>query len=453
MGKRTVTSLILTAAMGGAVLTTMPNVNGIGGSGSSGGTSSSSENNSTDSYESSSDSDNNPVELRCELLTSFLSNVNIPYAQELACNKIEEISRKNVKRFKGNHLTLAGAKEISSCRLECPDFSRTTEVESILDEGIADLDGDTVDLDDDTVEKKLPPILEFKLSDLKSAKNSIKTDRNGESKFFYLQGINALDLYKSKYYTKGSVVNLASQFNALESTSDELSSVINWVRDTHTQGPMGALQAIAAAKYRESAKCMDCLLDAIEDLLQKCKVSNEQIITDKYQNLYKNGYLKLSEIKDINDLRTFNSFLKDHVNEMNFLSQWARCEGSEMTQLQVFTAAPSFQGEEINWESNDERTKLLKECCITLVGAQYRALAQSAAIRSAETGENVGLHVNMVGRGAFKNPVDTIPEALKALSDELKDQNVTVYLHYYQKENFWEKYTKQAGISDVTELR
>lgn len=384
------------------------------------------ENNSMGSNESEistlSDYSNNSAKLKSALLTQFLKDAKISETQEKAF--IE--SNKFLKKCKGNHLALAAANKISSLRCEEGVTSCPTKFEAILDSGVKD--GDL-------------PIWEFTLANLKAAKNNVKTSENRKDKdvkFFYLHGIDALHLHENEHCKDGDIVNLASQFNALESMSSKPLSVARWVHD-YTQGPMGALQAVSAAKHRESAYVHGALLDAIKGLLQECKVNRNTAITDKYPELYKGGYLQLWKIDDINDLKAFTLFLKSNVEKINFLSQWVKCEGTGKKQLQVFTAAPSFQGVGINWKINDERTNLLKECCVTLVGAQYRVLAQAAAIRASATGKNVGLHVTMIGHGAFNNPEETIPAALKALKDELKDQDVTVYLHHFGA-NQWEKY-------------
>jgi len=80
---------------------------------------------------------------------------------------------------------------------------------------------------------------------------------------------------------------------------------------------------------------------------------------------------------------------------------------------------------------------------------QYKALAQSAAIRSVETNKNIKLHVTMIGHGVFNNPDETIASALKVMKEELQGHDVTVFLHYYGN-NSWTKGAEKAGVEWTT---
>ena len=160
----------------------------------------------------------------------------------------------------------------------------------------------------------------------------------------------------------------------------------------------------------------------------------------------------MMEITDVKDMKTFTSFLENNLKDIKFLSQWVRCEGTGKKQLQVFTAAPSFQGRGGNiWDKKDELTNLRREACARLVEVQYKALAQAAAIRSTETGENVKLHVSMIGHGVFNNPDETVAASLKVLKNELKGYDVTVFLHVrLDKPNVWLKGAEKADIKWTT---
>ncbi len=253
-------------------------------------------------------------------LIDFLREARISPCQDVAFQE----TNKYLNRFSGSHLDLAGSDDISSYRYDT--FTATpTDVESILDKGVREND---------------LPIESFTLSELETAARSVP--RNcGSAQFFYLGGINALKLHEMDCCKNGDIINLASQFNALESTSSRLSPVKNWRYD-FTQGPMASLQAVAAAKHRESASLQRKLPDALEDLLSRCMVDGTSI-TNKYRDLYQNGYLQLWKITDINDLRELNSFLKNHVNEMKFLSQWVKCEGSEKNSFKYLLLRRHFK--------------------------------------------------------------------------------------------------------------
>ena len=201
-----------------------------------------------------------------------------------------------------------------------------TSLEKILDYGVKN--GDL-------------PIQNFSVADVQNAKSKAKPTSDKDVKFFLYPNLDALKMHEEESVEDGSIVNLASQYNALESVSNKPSSVKWWPYD-QTQGPYCALQSVVGAKHREAAHLQQKLTDALEDLLKECKINGQSII-QKYPNLYTGGYLEMMEIKDTNDMEVFKSFLAKNVQEMKFLSQWVRCEGTGKKQLQVFTAAPSFQ--------------------------------------------------------------------------------------------------------------
>ena len=283
------------------------------------------------------------------------------------------------------------------------------------------------------------PIKEFTLNQINSEsalKKSEKSDLKPEFKI--IKGVDALKLSESA--EDCSIVQVASQFNALESVSSKPTEVKSWIYD-NTQGPRASLQAVAAAKHRESAHLQNKLPDAIQGILEKSKLKDGTQILKKYPNLYKNGYLKLLEIKSVEDLKTFKDFLDLNIGEFKFLSQWVKCEGTGKKQLQVFSAAPSFQGAYIDWSKTDARTNLLKEICKVIVINEYKSIAQIASLRSKQVDEPVSLHLTLVGQGVFNNPPEMIQELVETIKKELENTNVKVYLHGWSKEDCkkWEK--------------
>lgn len=360
-------------------------------------------------------------ESESKLFLDFIKTPKISEAAEKAFN----ISNEFVKKYNGDHCE--AAYELSSYRYS--QDSGKTEIEEILDKACSEND---------------LPIENYTLKDVNDTSKLI-SNSNKEPKFIFYKGLNSIDIHNQKEFSDGDVVNLASQFNALESPSSYyLSSVKEWPGD-HTQGPYCALQSVEACKHREAASLQGKLSDALKDILDECVVDGKKI-TEKYPNLYRKGYLQPELIKNDKDLEIFRNFICDdkNIEKMKFLSQWVKCEGSEKMQLQVFTAAPSFSYG-MNWKSSSNRTNLLKECCTKLIEVQYKALAQVAALRADNSGKNISLHVTMVGHGVFHNPTTTIPVALKALKENLTGHDVTVYLHCF-KDNLWEKYAKELGI-------
>ena len=295
------------------------------------------------------------------------------------------------------------------------------------------------------------PILPFTLEQIynEPVPEDLKQSDLGRKPFVVVAGVDALKLYERKQFAQyRNIVQVASQFNALESPDEHPSAVINWIGD-HSQGPRASLQSPWAAKQRESAHVKGKLPDAIQGLLGKCVLTDGSKILEKYKNvqfgrnkgrrynLYENGYLQLFVIKDENDLQTLRDFLCENVGEIKFLSQWVKCGKDGVKQLQVFNAAPSFQAlyPSPNWEKTDNRTNLLKEICEIIVASQYKALGKVAAIMSKQA-ENppVALHLTLVGQGVFKNPPEVMKTAMQAVADEIEGSNVQVFVHGYKAE-------------------
>lgn len=367
-----------------------------------------------------------------------------------------EVSPTQEKAFKETASTLERVRNRSEAvRLLSSDRyavqePEPTKVERDLDQGVRE--GDL-------------PVPDFTIKDVQAAKNSAESKCIGKDKdveFVYyrwvdvnetkgMRGQPAQLLYEQPEAEDGCFVNLASQFNALESVSTDPSAVLLWIQD-HTQGPQSALQSIAGSKHREAAAIQGKLPDAIKSLLEKCLVDGKPI-TEKYKHLYSNGYLQLLQIKNKNDMEALLSFLDNNIGDMKVLMQWVRCEGSGKRQLQFFTAAPAFvAGYRYGmWNKNDEMTKLRKQICVKLIEAQYRAMAQVACIRADETGKNVKMHISMVGCGSFHNPRETIEPALKALRDELRGHDVTVFLHSFGDDvDIWDNAVDELGIDAVS---
>ena len=362
-----------------------------------------------------------------EKLLEFIKNPKISEAAE----KAFEISNKTVKKVKGND-HMKAVDELSSYNTKSSEGSKT-EIEKIFYDACSN--GDL-------------PIGDYTLKNLNNIAQSFNKGANGEEKFYFYKYLDALEIHNEEnIFSDGDVVNLASQFNAMESPSNNyVAPVKSWPHD-YTQGPRCALQSIEACKHREAAQLQGKLTDALKDLLNECVTENGEKMTEKYPSLYKNGYLEPQRITDNKDLEQFRDFIcnEKNIEKMKLLSQWVKCEGSEKMQLQVFSAAPNFGikywGSQLSY-----RDELLKECCMKLIEVQYKALAQVAAMRADISGKRVGLHVTMIGNGVFSNPKDTIRVALKALKENLAGHNVNVYLHCY-KDNIWEDYANELGIN------
>lgn len=377
---------------------------------------------------------------------SYLTNPKISEAQK----KAYEISNSEVEKNGGDHAKASIS--ISSNRYSI--LSVRTDIEKLLDNYV--YSGDK-------------PLPDFTYEQLQNAAVKV-VPKEGNINFVLCKDSDAIHLHDQDWCQDGDIVSLASQFNALESMDNKPSPVKEWCGD-HTQGPQCALQSIAACKHREAAHLEGKLPDALEGVLEKCIVGGKPI-TSKYPHLYQNGYLEMMEITEEEDMKVFLDFLNSDILEKNMkvLMQWVKCEGTGKTQLQFFTAAPSFQNicgplwEPDKWgkgvrersflfvntcqgiNKSIEFVKMVSEACVRLVKIQYKAMGQAARIISNHSGEKVRLHVSMIGAGAFNNPVKmTVPAAIEALREGLGGTDATVILHSKGK-NIWADYLKNNSI-------
>lgn len=376
----------------------------------------------------------------------------VNYICDEKISEVEEKIAKIIKKYNNKCLGtyVSSIEDVSSYRHVGENKNNLTEIEKILDNAVRNND---------------LPIKSFTVKVIDDLKLKYKPDYTIFPRYIIVRNdCNAIDL---QFNCKDcAIVQIASQFNALESVNEYFSPVKDWFIDK-TQGPMAALQSVSACKHRESAALLGKLPDSINHIVdnfivkQRCGFLNlfsKNIkITDKYQYLYKGGYLNLYEIKDLKDLTKFAEHIKKNKNNIKINAQWVRCEKTGYKQFQVFCAAPSFQGKSnIDWnDKNDIRISLFKSICKDLVVEQYKAIAQIAAIKSVLSRKNVELHLYQVGQGAFYNPEEVMPLALEAVIKELKGYNVCVYLHngYRNRNRTWDdilnlKYNGNSKLID-----
>ena len=163
---------------------------------------------------------------------------------------------------------------------------------------------------------------------------------------------DALFLYR--YFPDESIVQVASQFNAMESVGSFFSPFINWVTYDPSQGPRASGQAVDSAKQRESAYLKGKLPDMLKKLINEFK-TKEKVKFSEY--FYKEGYLQLFVEKQKNVLEKFSGFLKEKIGNLGFNAQWTLCGPRSKRQFQVFSAAPSFQGHSIDWDKDEGKEK------------------------------------------------------------------------------------------------
>jgi hypothetical protein len=213
---------------------------------------------------------------------------------------------------------------------------------------------------------------------------------------------------------KNAIVQLASQFNYLEAVSSELMSVSDYLSD-YTQGPQGSIEAAAAAIHRRAAVLNDKLPHALKNIL-----------LPGYEKYYKNGYLEPTKIPKA-EIEKIVNHMEENISQLEILPQWAKCEPSGAIQLQVFSAAPSFQG-----RGTPSKGSLEEKICHLLVPIQYEAIAKLAVIRSIKTKNPVPVHLTLVGQGAFQNPPSVMREAFARVAKVIKGhENVKIFIHAF----------------------
>ena len=312
-------------------------------------------------------------------------------------------------------------KQISSLRGQ--PGNKLTDVEKWLDE---------------IVDKGDLPIQQFTMKQIDDLKKNYPKPENGQCiiKDTYFDA-----LYLYRHFPDESIVQVASQFNALESPVNLFYPVMFWIQDL-SQGPRAAVQAVASAKHRESAYLKGKLPDMLTNLINEFE-GKENIKFPDY--FYKEGYLQLfvgepkDNLKNFKDnmenfkdnLKKFSEFLKGNIGNLGFNAQWTLCGPQGKRQFQVFSAAPSFQNYAIDWNKDEGKDKneikqVYREICETLVVAQYKAIAQVACIRSVLTGKRQTLVLTSVGQGFFGNPPSVLEKAKEVVTKEVEGYNVDV---------------------------
>lgn len=231
--------------------------------------------------------------------------------------------------------------------------------------------------------------------------------------FFLVKGLSVNYLHDYPQ-GKNAILQLASQFNFLESVSTSKTNVSNYLGD-YTQGPQGSIEAAAAALHRTALEGEGKLNHALHDVFSGT--------TSAY---YKNGYFEPHNISEAEQLNLL-AHIKANINKMTILPQWVTCEASDSRQLQVFSAAPSYQGASAPIPGSPGA-----QLCDELVSAQYEAIAKLAVIRNVSTGLEVPVHFTLVGQGAFNNPASVMTSSFRKVAQVVKGYDqVKVYIHGY----------------------
>ena len=250
--------------------------------------------------------------------------------------------------------------------------------------------------------------------------------------FIFVKDVPAFEIGKSIYSTN-CVVQVASQYNFLESKDDTYSEIYGYFDDP-TQGPDASLSCLSALVLRDyffRPKILDDYKDSI------CKA--QPIFDDLSEDTYRNGYLKLYNLND-KDLKKLNDNLD--INNLNMLFQNSYPVYNNEVITQVFTAAPSYQEYfYLDRDSDSYKNFYPKvpeigeasyKICEKLMTAQYEAIAQFAVLKSYKTKKLVNLHLTLVGQGAYNNNENTLNESFKRVIEIVTGKNVRVFIHIYK---------------------
>jgi len=112
----------------------------------------------------------------------------------------------------------------------------------------------------------------------------VKMSSNYFVNFIIVKGVNVLEIAKSKLCID-SIMQVASQFNFLESINTNYMDITNYIYDK-TQGPLSSIASLEALILRDNAVAK-----------QKILGQQEGIFKD-IPNIYKNGYLLPCRIPD-----------------------------------------------------------------------------------------------------------------------------------------------------------
>lgn len=259
----------------------------------------------------------------------------------------------------------------------------------------------------------IQPPLTWTIQQIDDSFKATKVKYNKKEYPFYLvKGVGINGLHQTAL-GKDAVVQLASQFNYLESPGASVVPVQDYLFDT-TQGPQCALEAAAGTLHRHAAVISGKLDHALK-----------AVIPENLMKCYHHGYLEPEQLTWQEKSELYRH-LVSNIHLLRIVPQWVMCERSGHYQLQVLTAAPSFQGKGIPlpWTESESMS-------ILLIVAQYEVLAKLAVMRSTVVGKTVPLHLTLLGQGAFENPPAALAEGLKRVYGIVRNTAVTVYVHAY----------------------
>jgi len=252
----------------------------------------------------------------------------------------------------------------------------------------------------------------------------VKISSNFSPNFIIVKGVNALEIAKSKLAID-SIIQVASQFNFLESINTKYMDITNYINDK-TQGPLLSIASLEALIIRDNAVAKQKILGQQEGIFKDIR------------NVYKNGYFMPWKIRDGTEKEKILQKMTENKGKLEILAQRSKPQlGNGIFFTQVFTAAPSFQG-----YRTPVKNSLDDKFCMLLVPLQYACIAKLAAIQSIATGKRVNIHLTLIGQGVFKNRLEVINSAMAEIYKYINGFNINIYIHAFK--DFDIKIAKQS---------
>jgi hypothetical protein len=242
----------------------------------------------------------------------------------------------------------------------------------------------------------------------------IKISSKSSINFIIVKGVNVLEIAKSRFAID-SIMQIASQFNFLESTNTNYMDITNYIYDK-TQGPLSSIASLEALILRDNS-------------VAKQKILGQQNgIFKDIPNIYKNGYLMPWKIRNGKEKEKILEKITKNKGKLEILAQKSKPElGNGILFTQVFSAAPSFQR-----TSTPLKKSLDDKFCMILVPLQYACIAKIAAIQSVATDKRVNIHLTLIGQGFFKNRKEVMNLAMSEFYKYINGYNVNVYIHTFK---------------------
>lgn len=226
---------------------------------------------------------------------------------------------------------------------------------------------------------------------------------------YIVSGVNAGALHYHFTGRGNFIIQVASQFNYLESPVYGLIVPVSQYTQDYSQGPIISAEAV------------------IESIQRKINYMTQKLgsMLPDFRDVIHNGYMKLYDINQ----DKLEELYKRKI-ELNMLAQRVICESSDAEQIQIFCAAPSFQ----DYYGEVEYDSLVGKLCSDILVPQYQACYDVARKVSERNPDSpVYLHLTQVGQGAFRNPKEIMLDCIYGILGRLnsKNSNITIFIHAY----------------------